>query len=153
VQVRPLRPEDAGAVRGLWSGYAAEFRRELGPQDLEAEGARLPEPYTRPGWGAWVAEHGGRVVGCAFLKPLDAHTAELKRMVVAPDARGLGVGRALGEAVVAAARSNGHARVVLDTVPGMVAARRLYASLGFAECAPYYATSPLMAPVFMERRL
>jgi hypothetical protein len=43
--------------------------------------------------------------------------------------------------------------VVLDTVPGMVAARRLYASLGFAECAPYYATSPLVAPVFMERRL
>jgi GNAT superfamily N-acetyltransferase len=153
VEVRPLRQGDVAAVRRLWLGYAREFRHELGPQDLAAEGARLPEPYAARGWGAWVAEHGGRVVGCAFLKPLDAQTAELKRMVVAPDARGLGAGRALGEAVVAAARSNGHLRVVLDTVPGMVAARRLYARLGFVECAPYYAASPLLAPVFMERRL
>jgi putative acetyltransferase len=153
VQVRPLRPADVAAVCRLWSGYAWEFRSELGPQDLEAEGARLPEPYTRPGWGAWVAEHGGRVVGCAFLKPLDADTAELKRMVVAPEARGLGAGRALGEAVLSAARVNGHHRVVLDTVPGMRAARALYASLGFAACAPYYAGSPLVEPLFMERRL
>jgi putative acetyltransferase len=153
VQVRPLRPADVPAVRRLWLGYAQEFRHELGPQDLDAEGARLPEPYMQPGWGAWVAERDGRVVGCAFLKPLDARTAELKRMVVAPETRGLGAGRALGEAVLAAARANGHARVVLDTVPSMAAARRLYALLGFVECAPYYAGSPLVAPVFMERRL
>lgn len=145
-----MRPSDAAAVRALWAGYAQEFHAELGPQDLAAEGARLPEPYGQPSWGAWVAEAGERVVGCAFLKQLDAATAELKRMIVAPEARGQGAGRALGEAVLAAARAGGHRRVVLDTVPGMAAARALYAALGFAPCAPYYPASPLVAPVFME---
>lgn len=39
--------------------------------------------------------------------------------------------------------------MMLDTLEGMSTARRLYASLGFRECAPYY-DNPLAGVVYMK---
>jgi ribosomal protein S18 acetylase RimI-like enzyme len=50
------------------------------------------------------------------------------------------------------AATMGLAEVVLDTLPSMTAARRLYAGFGFAPIAPYYET-PLAQTVFLGRRL
>lgn len=56
------------------------------------------------------------------------------------------------EAVIAEARRIGYARMRLDTVPSMKAARALYASLGFREAAPYR-HNPIAGAVFMELTL
>ena len=71
------------------------------------------------------------------LRPLDALTAEMKRLYVRPAYRAHGVGRALAEAVIAAAREAGCARVVLDTLPRMREAVALYRSLRFRQIPPY----------------
>jgi carbonic anhydrase len=61
----------------------------------------------------------------------------MKRLYVRPAYRARGIGRALAEAAITAARANGHARIVLDSLPKMGAAQGLYRLLDFREVAPY----------------
>ena len=76
----------------------------------------------------------------------------MTRLSVRPGARGSGAGRALAEAAVVAARDLGYARMRLDTVPSMGAARALYRSLGFREI-PAYRYNPVPGTAFMELEL
>jgi ribosomal protein S18 acetylase RimI-like enzyme len=76
----------------------------------------------------------------------------MKRLYVRPAHRNEGLGRALGEAVLDAARDLGYTTMRLDTVASMTAARSLYRSLGFDERSAYY-HNPLDAAVYMERTL
>jgi len=86
------------------------------------------------------------------LRPLDDTTCELKRLYVRPQARGMGLGRTLAEAVIAEARRLEYARMRLDTVPGMEVAQGLYEQLGFREITPY-ATNPVEGTRFLELQL
>ena len=61
----------------------------------------------------------------------------MKRLYVRPEAQGRGLGRALVERVLAEARALGYARVLLDTLPQMGTAQRLYERLGFRDVEPY----------------
>jgi carbonic anhydrase len=61
----------------------------------------------------------------------------MKRLFVRPEFRDCGAGCALVNKVIAAARSLGYARMLLDTLPSMEKAQELYRSLGFREIPPY----------------
>lgn len=152
IEVAPMAPEDLEPVRFLLSAYAREFAGVLGPQDFAAELRELPGRYRLPDARMFVARWEGIVVGCAGWKRFDGARCEMKRMVVAPEARGLGAGRALAVAVLRDAAAHGMEEMLLDTVPDMAAARRLYTALGFEVCAPYGPT-PLRDPIFMRRAL
>ena len=97
----------------------------------------LPAPYAAPRGALWVAWDGDAAVGCLALQELAPDTAELKRMYVAPEARGRGVARRLTEYAISAAAARGYARLRLGTLTTMHAAQRLYASIGFRRIAPY----------------
>lgn len=97
----------------------------------------LPAPYAPPRGALWVAWDGDAAVGCLALQELALDTAELKRMYVAPEARGRGVARRLAEHAIAAATAFGYSRLRLGTLTTMHAAQRLYASVGFRRIAPY----------------
>ena len=75
--------------------------------------------------------------GCVVLRLLDPRTAEMKRLYVRAAHRGKGLGRLLAEAAIRAAREAGCTRIVLDTLPSMGEARRLYESLEFRRIPPY----------------
>lgn len=133
-------PDDAGRwsqARRLIEEYAATLDVDLSFQDIGHELERLPAEYGPPGGAFFLAEKDGRAIGCAGLRRFSAQAAEMKRLYVAEAARGLGVGRRLAEEVIAAARRLGYARLLLDTLPSMRDAQRLYLSLGFAPIAPY----------------
>jgi GNAT superfamily N-acetyltransferase len=85
----------------------------------------------------FLARIGDEIVGTGALKPLDGTTGELKRMYVATDHRGEGIGRCLLDRILAAARSLGYRRIRLDTLEFMSEAQALYRSVGFAEIEPY----------------
>ncbi len=74
----------------------------------------------------------------------------MKRLWVEPGFGGRGLGRALAEAVIEAARAIGYAKMRLDTLPArMPAAQHLYHSLGFREIPPYY-HNPYQGVVMLE---
>lgn len=107
---------------------------------------RLDAEEVAEGRGAFVvARVDGSPLGCGAVRRLDAETAEIKRMYVAPPARGRGVGRAVLAALEHAARGLGVRRLVLETGARQEAALALYRRAGFLVVPPFgeYRDSPL----------
>ncbi|MFO0972255.1 MAG: GNAT family N-acetyltransferase [Phycisphaerae bacterium] len=128
---------DMAITRELFTEYASSLGFSLCFQGFDEELRTLPGKYAPPRGALLLARCDGEPVGCVALRPIDATTAELKRLYVRPDARGRGLGRALTEAAIAAARAMGYAAIRLDTLKSMVEANRLYDALGFREIAAY----------------
>jgi GNAT superfamily N-acetyltransferase len=90
-------------------------------------------------------------VCCGGIKRLDDQACEIKRMYVAPQARGQGVARALLGALEQVARDLGYVIVRLDTGPRQAHALALYRSAGYSEipnfnanpAALYFGEKPL----------
>jgi GNAT superfamily N-acetyltransferase len=109
---------------------------------LEKEAERLPLSYFEQGGGCLAATVSGQPAGFVAWRTVPASVAtdawELKRLWVRPLGRGLGLGRALTQAVLDRAVAAGRTAVYLDTVPqAMPAAHRLYLQLGFVPCDAY----------------
>lgn len=131
-------PDRVGDLRTLFREYADWLAVDLCFQDFEAELARLPGEYAPPQGRAVLAEVDGQLAGCVGLRPIADGWCEMKRMYVRDHARGLGLGRRLAERIVADGRSLGYAGMRLDTLDRLVAAKAIYASIGFRETPPYY---------------
>lgn len=169
-----VRPADHGpwlaAAAALMRAYAQSVQSEAGPslvhQGFEAELAALPGRYAFPAGGIWLAWPAtpdspveswpsGPARGVIALRPLPevgSGVAEVKRMFVAPDARGLGLGSALLRTLMAHASAQGYRRLVLDTSAGMHAAIRLYTASGFIPAARYN-HDPMPDTLYFERAL
>ncbi len=72
----------------------------------------------------------------------------MKRLYVTPEERGHGVGAALAMAAIKAAKAIGYRKLMLDTLPNMRMAVKLYRELGFTEAPNYYQT-PVEGTMFM----
>jgi len=143
VVIRDARdPGDIPVIRRLFEAYAASLDVDLCFQNFAQELAALPGDYAPPRGALLLAGRGDAHVGCVALRPLgdeaQATVGEVKRLYVVPHARGTRTGRALMHALIERARVIGYDELKLDTLATMTSARALYASLGFAECAPYY---------------
>jgi putative acetyltransferase len=91
-------------------------------------------------------------VGVVGLRPLAAEVCEMKRLYVREAGCGTGCGRALAEAVIAAAIERGYRAMRLDTLKSMHRAQALYRALGFREIARYY-ENPLPGTRYFELTL
>ena len=115
---------------------------------------RLDPDEVAPGTGVFlVARWSGLPVGCGALRrlreaglirELGPRVGELKRMYVAPELRGKGIGRALLTRLEAEARALGLSRLVLETGTRQTEALALYRRAGFTEIPAYgeYSASP-----------
>jgi GNAT superfamily N-acetyltransferase len=105
-----------------------------------------------PPHGAFlVGYRDGEPICCGGVKRLDDRHCELKRMYVAPAARGGGVGRRLLRALEDAARDLGYTVARLDTGPRQPGARHLYESDGYVPI-PNFNGNPV-ASFFGEKPL
>src|SRR6267378_6505501 len=147
--VHATQPSEIAAVGALFAEYARAVNAPCCFAGLERELATLPGEYAPPAGRLFLALEAS---GCVALRPLDADTAEMKRLYVRLAYRGQGLGRALAEAAIAAARQTGCRRMVLDTLPIMSEAIALYRSLDFKEVAPYLA-APTPGAVCYQLRL
>lgn len=104
------------------------------------------------GGAVLVAREGELRIGCVALLARPSGVAELAKMTVAPDRRGSGVGRALITAAVDRARTAGFDRLVLESNSSLVAAVRLYESVGFRHIPAHLRppTPYARADVFMD---
>ncbi len=121
----------------------AAYVRELGLRFEEGfdpgNGNPTPddEALTPPAGCFLVARLDGRAVGCGALRRLAPGVGEIKRMWVAPEARGLGLSRRLLGALEDEARDLGLSRVRLDTNRSLSEAQSLYRSAGYREIARF----------------
>jgi ribosomal protein S18 acetylase RimI-like enzyme len=145
--------EDIVIARTLFREYEAAIPIELDFQGFEAELASLPGKYVPPVGELLIArDDQGQPIGCVAVRPLpEDGVCEMKRLYVAPFGRGVGLGRALVEAILEAAARLGYREIRLDTLPTMTDAIRLYERLGFGPIAPYN-ESPIKV-VYLGRKL
>lgn len=151
VTLRTLTAEDTAAldhVRQFFRNYAAWLGVDLGFQNFDQEMASLPGAYATPYGRLFFAEVDGRPAGCVGIRPYSDDSCEMKRLYVAPEERGHGVGVALTLAAIKAAKEIGYKRMLVDTLPAMRIAVRLYRELGFEETPAYYKT-PLEGTMFL----
>jgi GNAT superfamily N-acetyltransferase len=116
--VRPARFEDREQWQPLWDGYNLFYERVLPDEITEVTWARFFDP-DEPVFAA-VAERDGRVIGLGhYLYHRSTTMIEdlcyLQDLFAAPDARGMGVGRALIEHVYREAAAAGLSRVYWQT--------------------------------------
>jgi GNAT superfamily N-acetyltransferase len=138
VLVQAMREEMAAMYDGL----------DLDAPDMPRAGAAELGP---PGGAFRVGWRGELAVCCGGIKRLDDQACEIKRMYVAPQARGQGVARALLGALEQVARDLGYVIVRLDTGPRQAHALALYRSAGYSEipnfnanpAALYFGEKPL----------
>lgn len=136
IRIVPL-PATHPHAAALLDGYLAELRARLGGFDPARSVSAGPEEMSPPRGQFLVIYDGDEPVACGGVKTLSPGVAEIKRMFVAPSARGRGHGRRMLVALEDAARAMGLSRVVLDTAAPLAEAHRLYERHGYREIAPY----------------
>ena len=149
VEVRPLAPADPRARRLVdeldrlqLSLYPAESNHLDPIETLERDNVTFLAAFV-------CAE----VVGCGAAKRMSGGYGEIKRMYVDPNARGLGVGRTLLEALESSLLADGIDVARLETGIRQPEALALYERCGYARIPPFgeYREDPLS--VFLEKRL
>ncbi|PPJ51219.1 hypothetical protein CBER1_08054 [Cercospora berteroae] len=148
------KQEDLTDTIKLFKIYAQSLGIDLQFQDFDNEMSSMPGKYAPPTGALYLARNNeGEAVGCVGLRPLSIPShCEMKRLYVDPKGRGMGVGKALAEKVVAEATRLGYEAMVLDTLESMESARALYKSLRFVETEAYYQT-PLEDTRFLKLML
>jgi putative acetyltransferase len=127
----------------------AAFSTGLGYLDNEIAG--LPGEYALAHGAIVLAFEGATPLGCGALREIRAGVGEIKRVYVRDRARGSGTGRRIVRALIRRAWTFGFERAVLDTLPAMSAAIRLYRNLGFVETEAYW-DHPVQGALFFELR-
>jgi ribosomal protein S18 acetylase RimI-like enzyme len=143
---------DIATVRELLLEYRDSLGVDFCFQGVETEVRNLPGGYAPPGGRLFLAANDGIPVACVALRAAGGARSEMKRLFVRPTARGLGVGRALVSLVLDEARAIGYSEVVLDTLPSMAEAQRLYEQFGFRDIPPYR-PNPVQGSRFLSKSL
>lgn len=119
-----------------------EYYRELqerfdGGFDPELSLVPSLDEFAPPRGTFLLVRLNGEPVGCGGLKPISKEAAYLKRMWIAPEARGFGLARRLLSTLEESAQAMGYSIVRLETNKSLIEAQRLYRSAGYAEVAPF----------------
>jgi len=152
VTIEPADPASADA-RACFEAYFHELeeRFETGFDPARTVSAN-PEELVPPAGLFLIAQLDGRPLGCGALKVTAPRVGEIKRMWVAPDARGLGIAQRLLDALERHAVQMGLDTLQLDTNRALKEAHALYTRNGYREI-PRYNGNPYADHWFEKREL
>lgn len=137
---------DLDELSDILTEYYAQIAERLmavGGPDLDIEeqvqaSLAVIDQFLPPNGGIVLArDSSGYLLGCGFVRMLDADRAELKRLFVRDLARGYGLGRKLIEVRIEKAKEMGATTILADTVRGNSSMLALYDRLGFHETPRY----------------
>ncbi|MFC5523567.1 bifunctional helix-turn-helix transcriptional regulator/GNAT family N-acetyltransferase [Polaromonas jejuensis] len=140
-----LRDPKPGDMGWVVQQHGEIYAREYGwNSEFEALVADIAGKYLknfRPDCEkCWIAELDGERVGAVFVVRKSATVAQLRMLILTPEARGLGLGGRLTDECIAFARSKGYKKMQLWTNSCLDAARAIYAKRGFQliKSEPYH---------------
>ena len=147
----PFRPELASAFAELNRAWIESL---FVLEEADWKVLRNPEEsIMQPGGQIFFAMDGAQAVGTAAAIRVAPEMFELGKMAVSPSHQGQGLGERLGRAVIDYARSEGAAKVYLETNSRLANAIRLYQRLGFRKADFPVPSDYEQADVYMELRL
>lgn len=124
----------------------------LQAQDFDAELEQLEQKYGLPDGRLYLAWYDDELAGCIGLRKIDEFHCEMKRLYVRPRFRSQHIGRRLAEKIIHDAQEMGYRYILLDTLPFLQDAIRMYLRLGF-HIVERYNDNPLDTAVYMELEL
>jgi len=136
IRIRPVAASDEPAWHALWAGYLDFYEATLPPSTTATTWKRIIG--DDPVFGCLVAERNDHMIGIAnyVLHPItwaELPVCLLHDLYVSPDARGVGAGRKLINALVEQAKTDRWARVYWLTRESNTTARMLYDSFAPAD--------------------
>jgi GNAT superfamily N-acetyltransferase len=143
ISIAPEDPDSHAAKASLRAYFALLAERIPG---IDATHVPDPDPeadaFRQPQGTFLIARDGDTVLGCVSLKTVEPGLGEVKRLWVAPEARGHGLARRLMAEVEAFARTAGLTRLRLDTNNALSEALALYRSSGWTPTEPFTRAFP-----------
>ena len=129
-RIRDARPEDAAALHALYhAAYAGREAEHATPHAALADSLEDVRGFLDEGIVLVAEDDAGAMVGSVMLR----RVANLRRLAVAPDRKGQGLGGALLDAAMARARKEGMTVAMLDTIPTHPWLPDFYRRHGFAD--------------------
>lgn len=125
------------------------FKDYLQLQNYEQEVEHLEEKYGKPYGRLYIAFLDGKLAGCIALKKIDEENCEMKRLYVRSEFRGKHIGNVLAEKIIDEARKIGYKSILLDTLPFLTSAIKLYKKMGFYEIEQYN-DSPMKDAIYLK---
>lgn len=125
------------------------FRDYLQIQNYDEELEHLDTKYGFPHGRLYLAYYNGEPAGCIGLRGIDEQNCEMKRLYVRPAFRHLGIGTLLVQRIISDAEEIGYIHMLLDTLPFLQDAVRMYERYGFYEI-PQYNDSPMDSSIYMK---
>ena len=131
-------PEAQACMVAYFAELSSRFGQAFAPRPVEPEAEAMTPPR---GLFLIARDEAGRIIGCVGLRSraegIGPACGEIKRLWVAPEARGMGLARRLMTAIEDAARDMGLTHLRLDTSRHLPEAQALYARDGWQEIAAY----------------
>lgn len=147
------RPEE---VLGLFAEYMdmllegdPTFAEYLQIQNYDDELRDLSHKYGLPEGRLYLAYWDGELAGSIALRKIDNERCELKRMYIKPAFRRRGIAKTLVLRLIEDAREIGYRYMLLDTLPFLQTAIRMYHNIGFYEIERYN-DSPMDTSIYMK---
>ena len=126
-----------------------EFKKYLEIQKYDNEIENPEDKYGVP-WGRlYIAFYENQVAGCIALRKLNDTQCEMKRLYVKPEFRNKGIAKMLVEKVISDSKEIGYSSMLLDTLPFLQTAIKMYKKIGFYEIGCYN-DSPLDNTIYMK---
>ena len=143
-------------IRALFSEYTSmltandpSMQGYLAIQNYEEELSHLEEKYGPPSGRLYLARCGKEAAGCIGLKKIDDQNCEMKRFYVRPQFRGRKLGVQLMQKIIMDAREIGYSHMLLDTLPFLEDAIRMYKKSG-VYTIDRYNDSPVSTSIYMR---
>ncbi|CAM4055929.1 GNAT family N-acetyltransferase [Bordetella bronchialis] len=147
IALEPPRQDDVQALLAQADAYLHALYPPESNHILEVDA------LEQPGIDFFVARRAGIALGCCALVPALDGSAEIKRMFVVPEARGMRLGRRLLERLEDQARARGIPLLRLETGIHQPEALGLYRASGYRDIPPFGDYLPDPLSVFMEKVL
>lgn len=146
-------------VRVLFSEYIQmlisndeSFKEYLDIQNYDEEINDLEKKYGTPDGRLYLLYYDKELAGCIGLRKIDDENCEMKRLYIRQKFRGKNLGNILVKKIITEARDIGYSYMLLDTLPFLKSAIRLYENYGFYKIERYN-NNPMDNSIYMKLNL